>query len=81
MLLEYPRLIDQRKVFDPEFKSLVIDIVGVNQWNERFANRNQLVQLILDCSVFPVLERLPVLHYSVDCIFLSFGIMGFIVGL
>ena len=26
-----------------------------------------------------VVERLPVLHYSVDFIFLSFGIMGFIV--
>ena len=26
-----------------------------------------------------VVERLPVLHYSVDFIFLFFGIMGFIV--
>ena len=26
-------------------------------------------------------ERLPALHYSVDFIFLSFGIMGFIVEL
>ena len=26
-------------------------------------------------------ERLPTLHYSVDIIFLSFGIMGFIVEL
>ena len=26
-------------------------------------------------------ERLPVLHYSVDFIFLSFGIMGFVVEL
>ena len=28
-----------------------------------------------------VVERLPALHYSVDLIFLSFGIMGFIVEL
>ena len=28
-----------------------------------------------------VVERLPVLHYSVDFIFLFFGIMGFIVEL
>ena len=28
-----------------------------------------------------VVERLPALHYSVDFISLSFGIMGFIVGL
>ena len=27
------------------------------------------------------LERLPALHYSVDFIFLSFGILGFIVEL
>ena len=32
-----------------------------------------------DCVV--VVERLPALHYSVDFIFLSFGIMGFIVEL
>ena len=32
-----------------------------------------------DCMV--AVERLPVLHYSVDFIFLSFGIMGFIVEL
>ena len=32
-----------------------------------------------DCLV--AVERLPDLHYSVDFIFLSFGIMGFIVEL
>ena len=32
-----------------------------------------------DCSA--AVERLPALHYSVDFIFLSFGIMGFIVEL
>ena len=32
-----------------------------------------------DCVV--AVERLPALHYSVDLIFLSFGIMGFIVEL
>ena len=32
-----------------------------------------------DCVA--AVERLPALHYSVDFIFLSFGIMGFIVGL
>ena len=32
-----------------------------------------------DCVA--VIERLPALHYSVDFIFLSFGIMGFIVEL
>ena len=32
-----------------------------------------------DCVA--AVERLPVLHYSEDFIFLSFGIMGFIVDL
>ena len=47
MVLECPALINQRKVFYPKFKRLVFHIVGINQWNERFSNRNQLVQLIL----------------------------------
>ena len=34
-----------------------------------------------DWDCVAALERLPVLHYSVDFIFLSFGIMGFIVEL
>ena len=57
MLLECPALIDQRKVLYPELKSLVIDIVGIRQWNEIFTNRNQLVQLILDCTVFTALKE------------------------
>ena len=31
-----------------------------------------------DCDCLAAVERLPALHYSVDFIFLSFGIMGFI---
>ena len=31
-----------------------------------------------DWDYVAVVERLPALHYSVDFIFLSFGIMGFI---
>ena len=34
-----------------------------------------------DWDCVAVVERLPALHYSVDFIFLSFGIMGFIVEL
>ena len=34
-----------------------------------------------DWDYVAVVERLPVLQYSVDFIFLSFGIMGFIVEL
>ena len=34
-----------------------------------------------DWDYVAVVERFPALHYSVDFIFLSFGIMGFIVAL
>ena len=34
-----------------------------------------------DWDCVAAVERLPVLHYSVDFIFLSFGIIGFIVEL
>ena len=34
-----------------------------------------------DWDFVAAVERLPALHYSVDFIFLSFGIMGFIVEL
>ena len=34
-----------------------------------------------DWDYVAAVERLPALHYYVDFIFLSFGIMGFIVGL
>ena len=34
-----------------------------------------------DWDCVAAIERLPALHYSVDFIFLSFGIMGFIVEL
>ena len=47
MVLECPAFIIQRKVFYPKFKPLVFHNVGINQWNVRLTNRNQLVRLIL----------------------------------
>ena len=41
--------------------------------------RYMAVWRFLDCVA--AVERLPALHYSVDFIFLSFGIMGFIMEL
>ena len=47
----------------------------------------QIIMLELDFTTagdwdcVAAVERLPVLHYSVDFIFLSFGIMGFVVEL
>ena len=51
ILLERPALINQRKAFYPEFKSMTIDIVGINQWNKRYTSRTQLAHFMLDCSV------------------------------
>ena len=42
------------------------------QWQELASLAQEI------CTLGPV-ERLPALHYSVDFIVLSFGIMGFIV--
>ena len=51
---------------------------NVFPWVQGCENRNQMKTLGLMAGV----ERLPALHYnSVDFIFLSFGIMGFIVKL
>ena len=62
-------------------------------WNfETHSSFSSLVQSLLpkdtidlttagDWDCVAAVERLPALHYSVDFIFLSFGIMGFIVEL
>ena len=52
-----------------------------------FASKGNLFKNTLDFTTtgdwdyVAVVERLPALHYKVDFIFLSFGIMGFIVEL
>ena len=43
--------------------------------------RTYLTTTAGDWDCVAAVERLPALHYSVDFIFLSFGIMGFIVDL
>ena len=49
--------------------------------NFPFLDRDALAPLPMVYTFCNLVERLPVLHYSVDFIFLSFGIMGFIVEL
>ena len=56
MLLECPALLVPRKQFYPDIKSMVIDIIGEEQWKNKFSNRKQLVKLILDCSSSPELS-------------------------
>ena len=53
MPLECSALISQRKLFYPRIKTLTIDCIGLSQWKEKFASRENLVKLILDCTVYP----------------------------
>ena len=56
-------------------------------WFQFFASKGYPFKNIFDFTTagdwdcVAVVERLPALHYSVDFIFLSFGIMGFILEL
>ena len=52
MLLECPTLLNQRKLFYPRIKKLVINNIGTIKWKELFNNRESIVRLILDCSSF-----------------------------
>ena len=52
MLLECPALLNQRKLFYPRIKQLVISNIGIIKWKELFNNRESIVRLVLDCSSF-----------------------------
>ena len=60
MLLECPALLNQRKLFYPRIKDLVIDTIVIAQWKDTFRSRERLVQLILDCSVLPEIREKPI---------------------
>ena len=57
MLLKCPSLINQRRQFYSNVKSLVIEHIGVNLWKSTFTNTENIVRLILDCSRFENLFR------------------------
>ena len=57
---------------------------NVSTWHRCKGYAINVVQIFasyLDAHHLQAVERLPALHYSVDFIFLSFGVMGFIVEL
>ena len=56
MLLECSALHSQSKQFFPKVRSIVTEYIGVDQWNSIFSTKSNLVKLILDCTVFPVLN-------------------------
>ena len=78
----------QSKAWD-RFKRLLLEV----QPSTRTAHRRYMADVVCnerkentkheagDWDCVAAVERLPALHYSVDFIFLSFGIMGFIVDL
>ena len=71
------KLVWPRKFAHSSFSSLVHSLLSKDKL---FKNTFDLTTAgDWDCAA--AIERLPALHYSVDFIFLSFGIMGFIVEL
>ena len=74
---KWQKLVWPRKYAHSSFSSLV----------QSFASKGYPFKNIFDFTTagdwdfVAAAERLPALHYSVDFIFLSFGIMGFIVEL
>ena len=56
MLLECSALHSQRKLFLPKVRSTVCSYIGVDQWKSIFSIKLNLVKLILDCTVFPILK-------------------------
>ena len=58
MLLDCPALYSQRKQYFTHLKSLIVNCVGIEQWNQLFNNtKEKLTRLILDCSSFACLTE------------------------
>ena len=59
----------------PFYKKYRIDLL-LCIFETYVVNFERILSIDLDCVA--AVERLPALHYSVDFVFLSFGIMGFV---
>ena len=55
MLLNCPALYVQRKQYFGHLRSLVVNCIGVKQWESVFNTKEKLIRLILDCSSFACL--------------------------
>ena len=60
LLLECPALLSQLKLLYPTIKDLVIQNIGLVDWNEIFNSKESIVQLIMDCSIFSEIHEKPV---------------------
>ena len=74
---KWPKLVWPRKNAHSSFSSLVHSLLPKDNPFKNIFDFTTTGDL--DCVAAE--ERLPTLHYSVDSIFLSFGIMGFILEL
>lgn len=57
MLLDCPALYAQRKQYFANLRSLIVNCVGIRQWESTFNTKEKLVRLILDCSSFACLTE------------------------
>ena len=56
MLLDCPALFAQRKQYFGDLRSLIVNCVGIKQWESTFNTKENIVRLILDCSSFACLN-------------------------
>ena len=56
MLLDCPALFAQRKQYFGDLRSLIVNCVGIKQWESTFNTKENIVRLILDCSSFACLK-------------------------
>ena len=56
MLLDCPALFAHRKQYVGDLRSLIVNCVGIKQWESTFNTKENIVRLILDCSSFACLN-------------------------
>ena len=57
MLLDCPALYSKKKQYFTHLKSLIVNCIGIEQWESAFNTKEKLVRLILDCSSFACLTE------------------------
>ena len=51
MLLDCPALHNRRKLLYPKVKMLAISYIGIKQWRTLFHTKQNIVKLLIDCSI------------------------------
>ena len=68
-----PSLHENYLIFDPRNETFNAVVYATSKGSDQPAHMRILIRNCVEA-----VERFPVLHYTVDFIFLSFGMMGFI---